>query len=119
MNRKSYSWHHSLGRSIRREEQSSVQARKIFVIRQTIRPFDSRSGQDLHSTHAAGKTIRRILVFDDHPDSLRLVLGSRVRPQVNRSVPQRENWWDFIVASLLILTAMILMFSPFFPKLWS
>src|SRR3984893_9580318 len=48
--------------------------RKIFVIKKTSR---------LPSTNAAGKKIRRILIFDNHPDSLRLVSKQRLSVDVD------------------------------------
>src|ERR1700737_4920038 len=48
--------------------------RKIFVIKKTSR---------LPSTNAAGKKIRRILIFDNHPDSLRLVSEQRLSVDVD------------------------------------
>src|SRR5438132_11579361 len=56
--------------------------RKIFVIKKTSR---------LRSTNGADKKIRRILIFDDHPESLRLVLARRSVPHVVFTVPQRVS----------------------------
>jgi hypothetical protein len=84
-------------------EQSGVRARRIFVIRQTSR---------LLARNAEGKTIQRILIFDDHPDSLRLAFGRRANPPVGRTAPQSARWWDLMLAWMLIIGALILMFSP-------
>src|SRR5260370_40231356 len=60
-------------------------ARKIFVVKQTTH---------LPATNAAaGKTVRRILIFDNHPDSLRLVFGGRAGTHVHLSDPQRPTSW--------------------------
>ena len=75
--------------------------RKIFVIEQTNR---------LRSTNAAGKKIRRILIYDNHPDSLRLVLGRGANRR--HSASQRIDSWDFLIVSLLALVGLIGMFWP-------
>ena len=75
--------------------------RKIFVIEQTDR---------LPSTDAAGKKIRRILIYDNHPDSLRLVLGRGANRR--HSAPRGIGSWDFLIVSLLALVGLIGMFWP-------
>jgi len=72
------------------------QTRKIFVVKKTSR---------LPSTSAAGKKIRRILIFDNHPDSLRLVFGRGLNP--DRSAPQRATSWELIIVSVLSIGALI------------
>jgi hypothetical protein len=80
-------------------------ARKIFIIKKTSR---------LPSTNAAGKKIRRILIFDNHPDSLRLVFGERANPYVNLSLPQRVSSWELVFVSILTMSALFGMFWPLF-----
>ena len=77
--------------------------KKIFVIKKTSR---------LPSTNAAGKTIRRILIFDNHPDSLRLVFGRRPYPDVDLSPPQRVSAWELIIVSILTIGGLVGMFWP-------
>ncbi len=79
--------------------------RKIFIIKKTSR---------LPSTNAAGKKIRRILIFDNHPDSLRLLFGERANPYVDLSVPQRVSSWELIVVSILTMSALFGMVWPLF-----
>ncbi len=79
--------------------------RKIFIIKKTSR---------LPSTNAAGKKIRRILIFDNHPDSLRLIFGERTNPYVDLSVPQRVSSWQLIVVSILTMSALFGMVWPLF-----
>jgi hypothetical protein len=52
------------------------------------------------------KTIRQILIFDNHPDSLRLVLDSGVNVESDHAVSRRERRTSIICGSVLI--AMIL-----------
>ena len=61
--------------------------------------------------NAAGKKTRRILIFDDHPDSLRLVFGRRPNPHVYLSAP-RVISWELILASIVTIGALIGMFWP-------
>src|ERR1700736_6413956 len=77
--------------------------RKIFVIKKTSR---------LPSTNAAGKKIRRILIFDNHPDSLRVGFGRRGNADVELSAPPRASSSELIIVSLLTLAALVGMFWP-------
>jgi hypothetical protein len=77
--------------------------RKIFVVKKTSR---------LPSTNAAGKKIRRILIFDNHPESLRLVFGHRLYQDVDLSGPQGSGWWDLIIVSTLTIGLLVGMFWP-------
>src|SRR5438132_14200651 len=58
----------SLARTFSLPGQRSGRARRIFVIKKTSR---------LRSTNGVDKKIRRILIFDNHPESLRLVFEGR------------------------------------------
>src|SRR5260370_5036499 len=86
-------------------DRQRVRTRKIFIIKKTSR---------LPSTNAAGKKIRRILIFDNHPDSLRLVFGERANPYVDLSVPQRVSSWELVLVSILIIIASFGMFWRLF-----
>ena len=52
-----------------------------------------------------GKTMRRIVIFDNHPDSLRLVLDSGVNVESNDAVSRRERRGSLICG--LIVIAML------------
>jgi hypothetical protein len=56
-------------------------------------------------TSVNGKTIRRIVIFDNHPDSLRLVLPSGVNVESNDAASRREKRTSIICG--LILIAML------------
>jgi len=86
-------------------DRQRARTRKIFIIKKTSR---------LPSTNAAGKKIRCILIFDNHPDSLRLVFGERANPYVDLSVPQRVSSWELVLVSILIMSALFGMFWPLF-----
>src|SRR5437667_7376045 len=72
--------------------------RKIFVIKKTSR---------LRSTNGADKKIRRILIFDNHPESLRLVFARRPDPHVDVPVPKRVSSWELIIVCLLTVVGLI------------
>ncbi len=54
-----------------------------------------------------GKTIRRILIFDNHPDSLRLVFGRRLNADVGPGAPQITNR-RYIILGLVPILAVVL-----------
>ncbi len=56
-------------------------------------------------TSVNGKAIRRIVIFDNHPDSLRLVLQSGVNVEGDDAVSRRERRTSIICG--LILIAML------------
>jgi hypothetical protein len=84
-----------------------IRTKKIFVIKQDIH---------LPQTNAAGNKIqiRRILIFDNHPDSLRLVFGRQASPHLDLSRPPRVSPWELILASILTMGALIGVFWPLF-----
>ena len=84
-----------------RTGQQSRRTKKIFVINKTSR---------LSSTNAAGKKIRRILIFDNHPDSLRLVFGHRPLPDLDLAPPEQVISWELIVVSILAVAGLVGMF---------
>jgi hypothetical protein len=53
------------------------------------------------------KTIRRILIFDNHPDSLRLVSRLRVGPDVDLAAPQFRSR-SHLILGLVVIIALVL-----------
>src|ERR1700730_16996995 len=86
-----------------RTGQQRRRTKKIFVIKNTTR---------LRSTSAADKKIRRILIFDNHPESLRLVFGHRQHRGVDLIQSKRATSWELIVVSMVTLVGLIGMFWP-------
>src|SRR5260370_40625998 len=95
--------HLNLARSFSLPGERCGRTRKIFVIKKTSR---------LRSANRADKKIRRILIFDNHPESLRLVYGRRRSPDIDLSVPQRASSSELIILSLLTVAALVGMFWP-------
>jgi hypothetical protein len=56
-------------------------------------------------TSVDGKIIRRIVIFDNHPDSLRLILKSGLDPDSDDAASRREKRTSIICG--LILIAML------------
>jgi hypothetical protein len=83
----------------------SVHTKKIFAIKEV---------QRLPATTAACRKIQRILIFDNHPASLRLVFDRRANQHVHLSTPPRASSRDAVLVSLLALGLLILMFWPLF-----
>jgi hypothetical protein len=59
---------------------------------------------------AAHKKIHRILIFDDHPESLRLIFARPVNCRAYRSVPEIAGSRNLILSGIAILTALIATF---------
>jgi len=93
----------SLFRFSAASEKPRRRTRKIFVIKQARR---------LASTNGTEKKLRRILIFDDHPDSLRLVFERGASRHDDLTVPPRATSWDLILVSILAMVALIGMFWP-------
>src|SRR5947208_13800060 len=95
----------SLSRDFSPSEEPGVHAKRIFVIRQAIQvpPTDS----------APGKKVQHIVIFDDHPDSLRLVFGEPENPHVDRAVARHVPSWVRLF-SILMLGLLTAMFWPLF-----
>jgi len=57
-------------------------------------------------TSVDGKTIRRIVIFDNHPDSLRLVLDSGVNVESNDAASRRERRTS-IIRGLIVIAMLV------------
>ena len=76
---------------------------KIFVIKRTGR---------LPSTNGTHKKIRRILIFDNRPESLRLAFREIGNSHVDLSRPPRASSLELIVVSIVAMLALAGMFWP-------
>lgn len=86
---------------------SSIGARRIFVVNQT---------SQLPAGDTQGQTIQRILIFDDHPNTLRLVFGRGARPPVEPEVEEGKRWWEPIWGWTVLLGVMVLLLLSLFLK---
>jgi hypothetical protein len=80
--------------------QSGGGAKRFFVVNR-IRWLAS-------TDTAAAKRVERILIFDNHPDSLRLVSGYyRAIRNRNPSGPPRANSWPLLGIGLLAIGVLV------------
>jgi hypothetical protein len=93
----------NLARSFSLPGKRRGRTRKIFIVKKTSR---------LRSTSGTNKKIRQILIFDNHPDTLRLIFGRRPDPHVDLPVSPRVSSWELIIVCLLTVVGLIGMFWP-------
>jgi hypothetical protein len=86
-----------------RRRQLGAGAKKIFIIRQAIQLPPTNS--------AEGKNAQHILIFDDHPESLRLVFGSTT-PKLDLSRPPRASSSQLILLSILAIGLLLAILWP-------
>jgi hypothetical protein len=78
------------------EHSTGPERRKIFAIVVPPLPVD-----------LGGETIRRIFIFDNHPDSLRLVFGRSLNADVDLRAPQMTSRRYIILGLVLMLTIVL------------
>ena len=83
-----------------RDSVSSGQKRIFAIVSPPIR------------TPVAGKTIRRIVIFDNHPDSLRLVLKSGLDLDSDAAASRRERRTSIICGFILIAMVVAALLWP-------
>jgi hypothetical protein len=77
--------------------------RKTFVVKKTGR---------LLSANGPDKKVREILIFDNHPDTIRLISRTRPDPYVDLTRSPRVSSKELIIVCLLIVVGLIAMFWP-------
>ncbi len=82
-------------RFLSRGWQPGGRTKRIFIIRQAVQLPPTNS--------AEGRNVQHILIFDDHPESLRLVFGSAT-PEADLSRPPRASSRHVVILSILIMT---------------
>jgi hypothetical protein len=80
-----------------------VRRKKIFVISET---------RYLPGAKDHEKKIRRILILDDHPDSLRLVLRSSMTRRIYLAALGGPSSRHLILPGIALLVALLAMFWP-------
>jgi hypothetical protein len=63
-------------------------------------------------TDVGGKTIRHVLIFDNHPDSLRLIFETGVDLDSDAAAWRRETRTSVICGSILIAMVVAAMLWP-------
>src|SRR4029077_5574977 len=87
----------SLGR------QPGTGTKRFFIIKQAIQLPPTNSTES--------RTVQHVLIFDDHPESLRLVLGIAT-PEIDLSRPPRASLWSLILLSILLMALLTAISSP-------
>ena len=78
-----------------------LRRKRLFIIKQV-----SRSGTD--------KKIRRVLIFDNHPDSLRLIFEGGAISHHELPKSRHVSSWELIIVCSLTVVGLIGMFWPLF-----
>jgi hypothetical protein len=92
-------------RGLSPDRQPARRTKRIFIIKQAVQlpPTDS----------AEGRRVQHVLIFDDHPESLRLVFGGAT-PKREISRPPRAGLWHLILLSILIIGSLTAILWPLF-----
>jgi hypothetical protein len=87
------------------DRQPGRRTKRIFIIRQTVQVPSTNS--------AEARKVQHVLIFDDHPESLRLVFAS-TPVEFDLSPPHRASRWPLILLSILIIGSMTAILWPLF-----
>jgi hypothetical protein len=83
----------------------SSRGRRIFIL---------KDGKQLPTTNATGRKIQRFLIFDDHPDSLRLVFGPGTHSPIDLYEAKPAKSLRIILLSILALGVLLEILWLFF-----
>jgi len=89
-----------IGNSLLRDSAGSAQKRIFAIVAPPMR------------ANSDGKTIRSILIFDNHPETLRLLYRQRSSPDINLAAARRAHPVHLVFALLLMSVLWIAMFWP-------
>jgi hypothetical protein len=84
-------------------KQSCGRKRRLFVFTKT---------GVLPTTTGPGRQIHRILIFDDHPDSLRLILGGSACRETSPIAQKRISARSLIFPALALIVALLTIVWP-------
>jgi hypothetical protein len=68
--------------------------KRFFIIKQAVQLPPTNSTES--------RTVQHVLIFDDHPESLRLVFGGAAA-QVDLSRPRSVSSWHLVLLSILLM----------------
>jgi hypothetical protein len=92
-------------RSLSPSRPPGTRTKRIFIIKQAIQLPPTNS--------TAGKKVQHVLIFDDHPESLRLVFGSTT-PKLDFSPLPNANSWHLVLLSILVVGLVTAVLWPLF-----
>jgi hypothetical protein len=68
----------------------------------------------LAASNGPVKSVQHIVLFDDHPDSLRIIFGPSANSQTGDATDDGSSLREFVLPGIAILVAVIAMFLPLF-----
>jgi hypothetical protein len=90
--------------------ESSAEARRLFVFK----------GQErLAANNGPDKTVQRILIFDNHPETLRLLFMSGAGAWADPEGQESARWWEPVLGWMLAGGVLFLLLLALFLKLRS
>jgi len=86
-------------------EQSSIEPRRVFLFKGEER-LAAKNGPD--------KTIQRILIFDNHPETLHLLFGRGAITWADPEAEESTRWWEPTLGWMLVGGVSILLVLSLF-----
>jgi hypothetical protein len=86
-------------------EQSGIEPRRVFVFRREER---------LAANHGPAKIVQRILIFDNHPETLHLLFGRGAHTWADPETEESTRWWEPILGWMLLGGVSILLILSLF-----
>ena len=90
--------------------QSEIEPRKVFIL---------KGEERLASNDGSAKTIQRILIFDNHPETLHLLFGRAAAAWADPEAEESTRWWESLLAWMLAGGVLFLLLLMLFLKLRS
>jgi hypothetical protein len=90
--------------------QSSIEPRRIFVFKDEER---------LAGNNGPDKTVQRILIFDNHPETLHLLFGRGAGAGADPEGQESTRWWEPALCWVLAGGVLLLLLLWLFLKLRS
>jgi hypothetical protein len=91
-------------------EQFSIEPRRVFVF---------KGGERLAANAGPDKTVHRILIFDNHPETLHLLFGHGIGAWTDPEPEESTSWWEPALSWMLAGGVLILLVLMLFLKLRS
>jgi hypothetical protein len=85
--------------------QSSIQSRRVFLF---------KGEERLAGNNGPDKTIQRILIFDNHPETLHLLFGRGGITWADPEADETTRWWEPSLGWMLVGGVSILLLLSLF-----
>ena len=73
----------------------------------------------LAAKNGPAKTVQRILIFDNHPETLDLLFGRETGASTDSQTEESTSWWEPVLCWMLAGGVLILILLTLFLKLRS